>query len=131
MSIKAPDINANYLQIRDIEIVRGDTFALNVRMLTNGAPSMLTESGRVTFAVFDRVKNTVIKKIYGSGNQTETGYINILLLPSVTATLKKLNAYEYELEWLVNSSTIYTLLQGKIKVIDEKITTTVRSDANA
>ena len=131
MSVKAPNIIADYLQIRDIEIVRGDTFALDVRMLTNGTPNMLTESGRVTFAVFDRIKNALIKKTYGSGSQSETGYINVFLLPSETTTLKKSDAYDYELEWMVNSSTIYTLLQGKIKVIDEKITSTVRSDTNA
>lgn len=126
MSIRSPDIKADYLQIRNIEIVRGDTFGLASRVNNNGTPIVLDENGIVTFAIFDRSRQIVIKKTYTSEEQDSAGYVEAYLLPSETSALKKSENYTYEIEWLINSGTIYTILQGQIMVLEDKITTSNR-----
>lgn len=122
MSTRGADINADYLQIRNIEIVRGDTVAFSVRLNNNGLPVMLDENGVVTFSIFDRVKQPIIIKRYISASQDENGYIEISLLPSETSILRKADHYTYELEWIINARTIYTILSGQVNVIEDKIT---------
>lgn len=124
MAIHGSDIDAKYLQIRDIKIVRGDTFGFRIRMMNNRTPVVLSANSIVTFEVFDVGNNVIAKKQYTSenANQDTNGYINIALEPTVTNTFKSQGQYTYELEWLVNSSTIYTLLQGNVHVIPDKIT---------
>ena len=123
MSIRSPDIKADYLQIRDIEIVRGDTFGLAVRLLVNGQPDILTESSAVTFAVYAVGRDPALLKKYtvDSTEQDEQGYINMYLTPEETATLNTGNRYTYEVEWTINRDTVYTILQGAVKVIADKI----------
>ena len=123
MSIKLPDINADYLQFRNIEIVRGDTFGLQVRLLVNGVPATITAETKVTFEISGRETTPVYQRVYTIDNteQDIDGYINISMAPSETATLRKSDNYTYELEWLLNIDTIYTVLNGNIKVIDDKI----------
>lgn len=126
MAKKQPDINANYLQIRNIEIVCGDTFGLSIRLTVNGSPNMLTENGRVTFAIFDSDSSPVLSTAYDSTDQDEQGYINVYLTPDQTSLLRRSDRYTYELEWYINSTTIYTLLKGSIILIVDKITDETR-----
>lgn len=128
MSIRSPDINADYLQIRNIEMVSGDTFGLTVRLKIDGTPNILTESGKVTFAIFGTRKEPVLAVDYDSQAQTQDGYVYIYLTPSQTAQLKANGKYTYELEWYINENTIYTLLKGDVKIVVDKITDSVRGD---
>lgn len=123
MSIRSPDIKADYLQIRDLEIVRGDTFGLAVRLLVNGQPDIFTASSAVTFAIYAVGRDPALLKKYtvDSAVQDEQGYINMYLTPEETATLNTGNRYTYEVEWRINRDTIYTILQGAVKVIPDKI----------
>lgn len=122
MSIRSPDINADYLQIRDFEIVRGDTFGFSIRLLVDGQVSQLTNETNITFAIYSN-NSVAYQHIYKSSNTTQdnNGYIYISMLPTETAILRPAEQYTYELEWLINPSTIYTLLKGKIKLITDKI----------
>ena len=120
MSIRSPDIGAEYLQIRNLELVRGDTFGMNVRLRLDGTPAVVTENSCVTFAIYDRGFSPVLLQTFGGEDQDEEGYIRIALLPSQTATLKK-TQYTYELEWQINPESIYTLMKGNISIISDKI----------
>ena len=128
MSIRSPDINADYLQIRNIEMVSGDTWGLNVRLKINNTPNILTESGKVTFAIFSTRKEPALAVDYDSQAQTQDGYVYIYLTPAQTAQLKANGKYTYELEWYINANTIYTLLKGDVKIVVDKITDSVRGD---
>lgn len=132
MPIRAPDINANYLQIRNLEMVRGDTFGLKIRLIRNNQPEQLGEVGVMTFAVFDTKREAVIKINYTGTNtiQDSDGYINIALTPAETSLLRKSEKYTYEVEWVINSDTVYTLLKGDIKVIADSITTENRGETS-
>lgn len=123
MSIRSPDINADYLQIRDIEIVRGDTFGLAVRLLVNGQPNILTDVGVVTFALYTVGRAPALTKKYTAENaeQDDQGYINMYLTPEETAMLNASARYTYEVEWTINRDTVYTILQGTVKIIPDKI----------
>ena len=123
MSIRSPDINVDYLQIRNIEIVRGDTWGLAVRLLVNGQPDILTASSAVTFAIYAVGRDPALLKKYTteSAIQDEQGYINMYLTPEETATLNTGNRHTYEVEWKINRDTVYTILQGAVKVIPDKI----------
>ena len=128
MPMCRPDIPADYLQIRNIEIVRGDTFGFSIRLTINGSPDMLTESGMVTFAVFEEENSPVLSVRYGSAKQDEQGYINVCLTPEQTSRLRRSSRYAYELEWYINEGTVYTLLKGQIVIVADKINGSVRGE---
>ena len=134
MAIRAPDINADYLQRRNIEIVRGDTFGIALRLLMNGTPRTMGETDRVYFAIFNTMtRQPIIRLQYTAQNaaQDTDGYINIALTPEETSVLKQSERYTYEVEWYINSDTVYTLLTGDITVILDKITASNRGGQNA
>lgn len=129
MSIRSPNKNTDYMKIHDISIIRGDTLSITLRLKIDGEPFTLPENGYVTFAMFESgIKAPIIKYTYDADNQDADKYIDIVVLPYLTADLKPVQSYSYEVEYLINPETIYTMLTGTITVIADKITPSVRGD---
>lgn len=130
MSIRSPDKNTEYLQIRNMSIVRGDTFSISIRLVIDGESYTLPEGAYATFALFEPGNKTpIIKRTYNAENQDTDKYIDVVILPYLTASLNIAKIYRYEVEYYINSGTVYTMLTGELTVIPDKITPAVRGGA--
>ena len=110
--------SASPTEVRAYTTIRGDTFATSVRTRFDGVPEMLGEQGVVRLKIWNE-DNTAIQKSFFAEDQSEDGYVNIVLTPAETEELNGL--YEYEVEFRFSSELVVTALRGTLNVKTDHI----------